>query len=519
MTEEAIEQVSGAELESGDISSDTRQFVTFLTGGEVFAVDMEPVQEIIRVPKVVRVPLAPGTLDGLANLRGQVLPIISLRRTFGFDEQEHDDSTRAIIIDIGQALGFVVDKVASVINVEQSKIEGVGGLRGTIDTELLTGILKDVGGYPMVMLLDFSKLVATEFAEIAALTKMGAVASAMTTVNSSMDVDEESISDELQLVSFSVAGQEYAIDIASVQEIVQVPTDIVHVPNTSCHVLGLMTLRERLLPLVSLRSLFDLPKQDLDERSRIVVIALGSAAVGVVTDSVSEVLRVPVNEVDAMPAMLARDDDLSDITQICRLDNGKRLVSIIAADNMFRHSIVKSALKTAENMDDSKPKDIDLDEDDGTDDEEQVVVFHLATGEFGVPIDSVQEIVRVPSELTHVPKAPDFVEGVINLRGAVLPVVDQRKRLNLPAIDRNDRQRIMVFLLHGVRTGFIVDAVTEVLKIPKIAIGPSPKLSAEQAKLLGRVANLEKQKRMIQLIEPNYLIDDRDTAALAQIVA
>jgi hypothetical protein len=85
----------------------------------------QPVQEIIRVPEVVRVPLAPPTLDGLANLRGKVLPIISLRRIFGFDEQDYDDATRALVIDIGQPLGFVVDRVASVVGVEPGKIEDV----------------------------------------------------------------------------------------------------------------------------------------------------------------------------------------------------------------------------------------------------------------------------------------------------------------------------------------------------------------------------------------------------------
>jgi len=62
----------------------TQQFVVFIAGEEVFAADMTPVKEIIRVPDVVRVPLAPAALEGLANLRGKVLPIISLRRLFGF---------------------------------------------------------------------------------------------------------------------------------------------------------------------------------------------------------------------------------------------------------------------------------------------------------------------------------------------------------------------------------------------------------------------------------------------------
>lgn len=529
MTEQVMEQPQAAQVAAGDAAGDagedvstTRQFVTFLVGGEVFAVDMAPVQEILRVPEVVRVPLAPRALEGLANLRGRVLPIISLRRIFGFADQAGDDSTRAVVIDLGQPLGFVVDRVASVINVEPEHIENVESIRGTIDSELLIGILKDVSGYPMVMVLDFAKLIAKEFSEIAAIAALGknsGTAAALATANGDEDDEDEADSDELQLVSFAVAEQEYAIEIARVQEIVQVPETIVHVPNSQAHVLGLMTLRERLLPLVSLRSLFGLPATALDERSRIVVIALGSAAVGVVTDSVSEVLRVPRNEVDAMPALLARDGDLSEISQICRLDKGKRLVSIISADNMFSHSVVKEAMKAVDSMNDENGKGTrnDAEEEIGNEDDEQVVVFHLAAGEFGVPIESVQEIVRIPEALTHVPKAPPFVEGVINLRGAVLPVIDQRKRLDLPPIERNDRQRIMVFLLSGVRTGFIVDAVTEVLKIPKIAIEASPKLSGVQSRLLGRVANLEKQKRLIQLIEPAHLLDESDTESLAAL--
>ncbi|MDR9096154.1 chemotaxis protein CheW [Burkholderia multivorans] len=495
-----------------DVGSDTRQFVVFAVGEEVFAVDMAPVQEIIRVPDIVRVPLAPASLDGLSNLRGKVLPIVSLRRIFGFAEKAADDATRAVVIDIGQPLGFVVDRVASVINVEPTHIEGVEEIRGAIDSDLLTGILKDAGGFPMVMVLDFSRLIAREFAAIAALAKSAAGLTATADVRS--ESEEEAASDELQLVSFSVEGQEYAVEIERVQEIVQVPETVIHVPNAPASVLGLMNLRDRLLPLVSLRSLFALPPRALDEKSRIVVISLGAAAVGVVTDSVSEVLRVPRQTVEAMPTLLAREGNMGDIGQMCRLDGGKRLVSIIAVDHMFAHTAVKEALKTVnKESDEDRQEAADIE----VDDDEQVVVFQLAAGEFGVAIESVQEIVRVPEELTHVPKAPAFVEGVINLRGAVLPVIDQRKRLDLPPIERNERQRIMVFVLDGMRTGFIVDAVIEVLKIPKDAIEPSPKLSSEQARLLGRVANLEKQKRMIQLIDPMHLVDEADRVQLAEL--
>jgi purine-binding chemotaxis protein CheW len=135
-----------------------------------------------------------------------------------------------------------------------------------------------------------------------------------------------------------------------------------------------------------------------------------------------------------------------------------------------------------------------------------------------VPIDAVQEIVRVPDELTRVPKTPDFIEGVVNLRGVVLPVVDQRRRFGLPAIERNDRQRIMVYTIRGVRTGFIVDSVSEVMRIPASVIGPAPALSDEQQKLIRRVANIEKQKRMILLLDVDQLLDVKELAAVGKAV-
>jgi purine-binding chemotaxis protein CheW len=336
------------------------------------------------------------------------------------------------------------------------------------------------------------------------------------TVEAGGQSEEEDTSDELQLVSFDVDGQEYAIAIEDVQEIVQVPEAVIHVPHSESHVLGVMTLRSRLLPLVNLRSMFALPHRDLDEKSRIVVLTLGGVSVGVVVDAVSEVLRVSKSGVDALPALLAREGNLAEITAICRLDNGKRMVSIVTARNLFGHSVIKEAL--------SAVNDSELEEDRQTkqtnedlDDDEQVVIFRLDKEEFGAPIATVQEIVRVPEELIRVPKAPSFVEGVINLRGSVLPVIDLRLRLGLKQVERTDRQRIMVFLISDVRTGFIVDQVAEVLKIPKAAIEPAPQLSKDQSRLLSRMANLEKQKRMVQLIDPPHLMEQKELVTLAAV--
>lgn len=507
-------QAAGAPDDEASASG-TRQYVTFTAGDEVFAVEMAPVQEIIRVPDVVRVPMAPHTLEGLANLRGHVLPIVSLRRALGFDERVSDDSSRAVVINLGEPLGFVVDRVASVVGVDESKIEGLdGGVGSTVDADLLSGIIKDVGGHAMVMVLNFKKLIDQEFAHIARMQR-DREATGFTAGTSSVAKQDVASEAELHLVSFDVAGQEYAIAISDVQEIVQIPDTIIKVPRSQSHVLGVMTLRNRLLPLVMLRSMFALERRASNEESRIVVVSVQGASVGVVVDNVNEVLRVPHKLVEAMPALLAREGDMADITEICSIDGGKRLVSIISTDNLFRHSAVKDALAN-----------LDMDAQRHTErtqaaiaEDEQVVVFRLGTEEFGVPIESVQEIVRVPSELTHVPKAPAAVEGVINLRGQVLPVMDLRRRLGMAGVARNDGQRIVVFMIQGVRTGFIVDAVAEVLKVPRSAIEPAPRMSEAQSSLLARMANLEKQKRMLQLLAPEHLLGDADLSHVAAMGA
>jgi purine-binding chemotaxis protein CheW len=521
------------EVDAPDAGQAT-QYVTFAVAGEMFAVPIAPVQEIIRMPAVASLPLAPRALDGLANLRGRVLPIVNLRRLFGCPERPNDDATRALVIHIGQPLGFVVDRVASVVTIAPGEIESADAIRTIVAVDYLKGVIRRPradGGHDMLLSIDFERLVDAQFGAIAAGKFGDRSGPAARPGDATGVVVEEARGDELRLVSFTVADQEYALDIAQVQEIVQLPARITALPDAPGHVLGVISLRQRLLPLVSLRSLFGLPPLAYSEQHRIVVTSLpGGLDVGLVSDAVKEVLGVPRSQVDAMPGMLAGDGGLEEVSSICRLDDGRRLVSIIAADKLLRLPATRQALDAARHarIDDTAPENHDMDNTlnaDGDDiggapeDDIQVVIFRLGAEEFGVPIMSVQEIVRVPETLTRVPRTPGFVEGVINLRGTVLPVIDQRGRLGLPLIDRNDRQRIMVYLLGGKRTGFIVDSVAEVLRIPRARIVPAPLISEEQNRLISRVANLEGDRRLVMLIDPAHLLQAPEIQAVARMAA
>ncbi len=495
----------------------SRQFVIFHSAGEMFAVPLAEVKEIIRVPDVVRMPLSPPALLGLANLRGTVLPVLDLRRLFNLPEVAVDDASRVVVLDQGQPVGLMVDRMANVVTVDADRVEPVDRVRATIDTDLLTGMIKDADGSTIVMIIDVARTIGRNF-EVAA--GRGTAGRSDVPPPSAADdgTGQPEVADEEQLVSFMVDGQEYAFPIGDVQEIVQLPGAITPVPNAPAHVLGVTTLRSRILPLVSLRALFGMHDQALSDANKVVVVSVADGerervSVGVVMDMVKAVLRVNRALVEPVPATLGQSGGHGDIRSICRLDEGRRLVSVLGADGMFDLDVLRG-LRGDDATDATTTQEdgfmaIDLADD------AQFVVFRLMDEEYGVPVEAVREIVRVPDQLTRVPRAPAFVEGVINLRGTVLPVIDQRRRFGLAEVERSDRQRIMVFTIDGRDTGFIVDSVSEVRRIATAVISPAPELSGERGRVVQGVANLHDQRRMILLLDMTCLVEPEEDEALS----
>ena len=148
--------------------------------------------------------------------------------------------------------------------------------------------------------------------------------------------------------------------------------------------------------------------------------------------------------------------------------------------------------------------------------DEQFIIFRLGDQEFGLPIGVVDEIARPPEHVTPLPKAPAFIDGVMNLRGTVVPIVDLRRRFALASAELGGARRILVLAIAGAKTGFMVDGVSEAMKVPAAAIQAAPELSPEQMRLIGRIANLDAQDRMILLLDPAQLLDQIEADVLAK---
>ncbi len=147
--------------------------------------------------------------------------------------------------------------------------------------------------------------------------------------------------------------------------------------------------------------------------------------------------------------------------------------------------------------------------------ERQLVVFSLYKEEFGVEITQVREIIKPPN-ITRLPHVSDYIEGVTNLRGEVIPVISLRKRFGVEEEETTTHTRIIIVEINESRVGFIVDAVNEVLRIPESSIEPPPRsvagLRSDYLKGVGKVDD-----RLLILLEVNKILTSSEQIELQSV--
>jgi purine-binding chemotaxis protein CheW len=142
----------------------------------------------------------------------------------------------------------------------------------------------------------------------------------------------------------------------------------------------------------------------------------------------------------------------------------------------------------------------------------QLVTFRLGTEEFGLDVFAVHEILRY-AEPTPVPRAPEFVEGVIDVRGTLVPVVDMRRRFELADAPVNDETRVVLVEHGGERLGLVVDAVTEVLRVPETSVSEPPAyIRGLAAEFVRGIVRLE--SRLVVLIDIERILSSQERIAL-----
>ena len=485
-------EVSNADEDHGE------RFLTFRSDGRLYAVPAVSVSEVVRLPPIARVPHAPRSLIGLANLRGSVVPVASVRALLGRDEALSTHTSRLIVLDGTSTVALAVDEVSKLVRVAQEKVRTAEADMASEAGERLRGVFESKSD--IIKILDVPELLKHGFAHSAAArqkaeTSLGpAIPDAVST-----DVVRQ------RLVTFDVAGQEYALPLDAIREIVATPDHQTYVPGSDDAVRGVTPYRGGLLPLLSLRRLLGFPPAaPVDAtREKVLIVPIGGMLIGFVADRTRAVIPVDADRMEKVPPVLAaRAGGETRIKQVYRAAHD-RLISILAPEHLFREDVMQKLMQGDATM---KPTRDGSSADAKSGDELRFLVFRLDEDEFALPIDAVDEVARVPDQITRLPKTPKFLEGVVNLRGEVLPVIDQRRRFDMPPSPAAVGKRLIVIRTERHRAGLIVDGVSEVLRCAPDKIKPSPDLTGDALGLVRSIINLEASGRIVLLLDPSELL-------------
>jgi purine-binding chemotaxis protein CheW len=234
-----------------------------------------------------------------------------------------------------------------------------------------------------------------------------------------------------------------------------------------------------------------------------VLLSFGRAKIGVVVDEIQEILNVQEGQTLPPPQTLseAEREHLDGILLLPgRMVSLINVLKIITGDDQDKIAAMGKGL----GQDDTHAQD--------TVPSLELVVFRLGPESYGLRLHEVREIIMV-AQITPVPRAPRFVDGVLNLRGEVMPVVDLRMRFGLERVEATSISRILITSIGGVFTGLVVDAVNEVRPVDLNRFGPPPPVTAVGAnRYIEKVARLD--NGMIFLLELQQLLTDAETEQL-----
>jgi purine-binding chemotaxis protein CheW len=266
--------------------------------------------------------------------------------------------------------------------------------------------------------------------------------------------------------------------------------------------------------------------QNIQEDQRIIVVDADGFVLGLVVDHVHEVLNVPKNLVEAPPRITSSGG--LELSGVAKLEEGARLIMLLDVATLMKDQALRDVQSGPRPGAEAKAVEKKI-ADDGPESgpesspessDVQLVTFLLGAEEYGVPISQIQEIDRL-GKITKVPKAAAFIEGITNLRGEVIPVLDTRKRFDLEVKAPDDRTRIIIVDVGGVKTGLVVDSVREVMNLARKDIAPPPETigSGIDQQFISGIGKVDAGKRMIVLLDVQRILCRQEQVELAEVKA
>ena len=427
---------------------------------EIFGIDADIIAHVLKIPPITPLSVVDEAIKGISVILGKIVTIIDTAVLLKLN-QCNISNDNARILTVSDDTAIIVDEVLDIINVDEKHYE-------ESEDEIISGFYKYNDKIIQVLNIDnlFNNIAPKEF-EVKKIN----------IISQKEQKEEIKHIDTIRTLFFRLGDEKFCLDISIVQEIIFVPEIT---PNTNPMELGLITLRDEVIPIIDMKKLFGFKNDIL---GKAIIIRSENGFLAFVVDEIEEVKDIDVSQIEKV-----EDEKIDGIFK------GEELASLISSE------YIKN-LVDKHNVSDTIEENIK-----GDSNMIEVVVFKIDEEEFAFDIESVQEIIKY-QKATFFPQAPSFVEGLLNLRGSVIPVISLPKKLGFNE-HITDKTKIIVCNVSNEKIGFIVNDVNDIMFIEDEYIS---KVENEDS-IFDEIINLD--ERVIFKININKLFSDEEIDAI-----
>ena len=435
---------------------------------ESYGISTEDINHIARVPSLMPLPLRPLGTRGLCSVGGSIVSMVDMNLLLDMSEVDLNASTTRLLslngIHLSNAL--LVSEVYNTVEIDPKNIDYLEK-----KDDPVIAIYKHENQLIQVLSLSvlFSKMHKVEIP--AKEIKAGRV--------KAETAKEE---DSNRFLIFSMSHEKFALNIDYLQEIILADIDFTSIAGTSDEVMGLITLREEIVTVIDLRKYYGFASTT-KEANRILIISHEGKKIGLYIDAIIDIKNFYNKDVERMSdsfegtkvAGVIHDKD-----QLISFFDDEVLLDIFQKNEAFIDSVSEAKLE-----DNSDTSDL------------EVIVFKLASKEYAFDVESVDEIIDIVSS-TSVVFTDNSIDGIINIRGQIVPIVSLFHKLNIPRVVKED-SKIIVCNINNNRTGFIVDSVSDILNVDKSDI------REDDDELFDKILYLENGNRLVLSMDINKI--------------
>jgi len=436
---------------------------TFSISDMEFGIDVTLVREaILYKGAVLKMPTELDIFEGVINLRGNIIPILNMRKRFGVSGEYASDSKCIAIVNYkAHYIGLMFDDISQVVRVDSSEIANFANAPKD-ENFANEGVILLEKGNALIQILDLETVFKD--CDLHLLE------------NTSME-NKKKFLEIKQDITFFIDGQEYALGMDDIQEIV----NFKEIKNKVKHcefVCGVITLRDKIIPIVCLKKYFGSTSAQIEKDSKIIILRC-NPVVGIIVDAIKEVIHYEVDKL--LPVNhLAESKSKNIFSNIIALSEDRNIIKI-SLDKLFTEEAKKQIEagiylnKDEDKISNENSTFAGVSQDNRILDKE-FILFKLGDV-FAIQIEEFQEIIKYPDTIAALPGSENYLEGVLNLRSEPIMIINLRKYYNLEDYANKDDLRILILNINKQKIGIMVDEVLEILKTDKTEVTKSPQIA------------------------------------------